>query len=189
MNETQPPRPTDERMILVDADDRPLGEAEKAACHRHPVPLHRAISVFLFDAAGRMLITQRSTSKATWPGAWSNACCSHPRPGEDTAAAAARRVREELGVEADLEPVFSFSYEARYDDEHGEHELDHVFVGRLAEEPRPDADEIQAWRLLEVSQLLEALAERPDDFSPWFRLSVDRVLSEARMLGLLGGAG
>ena len=168
---------TDERVILVDAEDRPVGEAEKAACHRHPVPLHRAFSVFLFDASGRMLLTQRSAKKATWPGSWSNACCSHPRPGEATAEAAARRVREELGVTAALRPLFSFVYEARYDDVHGEHELDHVFVGRLDAEPAPDPDEIAAWRLVEPAALRAALAETPGDYSPWFRLSVERVLA------------
>lgn len=175
----------EERMILVDEEDHAVGEAEKAACHRHPVPLHRAFSVFLFDAAGRMLITRRSEHKATWPGAWSNACCSHPRPGEETADAAARRVREELGVEATLHPVFRFAYEARYDDVHGEHELDHVFVGRLASDLRPDPEEIADWRLLEPTELLEALAEHPDDYSPWFRLSAGRVLAEVRKLDLL----
>ena len=181
-------RPT-EHVVLVDAEDRPIGEAEKVACHRHPVPLHRAISVFLFDGAGRMLLTQRSTAKATWPGVWSNACCTHPRPSEETADAAVRRVREELGVEAELTRLFHFTYEARWDEVHGEHELDHVFIGRLEAEPRPDDEEIADWRLLEVSEVLAALAKRPDELSPWFRLCVGRVLGEARRLGLVGGSG
>lgn len=179
MDDARAPNPID-LVILVDADDRPIGEAEKIACHHHPVPLHRAFSVFLFDAAGRMLITQRSQAKATWPGSWSNACCSHPRPGEDVAAGAARRVREELGLEAELRPLFSFVYDARYDDTHGEHELDHVFVGALKGEPTPDPTEIEAWRLVDAETLRAELAERPEAFSPWFRLSVERVLAEDR---------
>lgn len=186
MDDAQDQHPADEVVILVDEQDRPIGEALKAACHLHPVPLHRAFSVFLFDPAGRMLLTKRSALKPTWPGSWSNACCSHPRPGEGTAEAAGRRVREELGVSARLRPLFSFVYAAQYDEEHGEHELDHVFVGRLDAEPMPDPSEISDWRLVEPATLRASLAETPGDYSPWFRLSVERVLAEAGPAGLGG---
>lgn len=198
MNETQDESGAGEDVvILVDDEDRRIGQAEKATCHRHPVPLHRAFSVFLFDAAGRTLLTKRSAAKATWPGFWSNACCSHPRPGEGTAEAAARRVREELGVEADLRSLFSFLYEARYDATWGEHELDHVFIGRLEGELAPDPAEIEDWRLVGAEALRTSLAVAPDacaprpgsprPYTPWFRLSAARVLDEARALGLLDG--
>ncbi len=164
-------------MILVDEADRPIGERGKASAHQGDLPLHRAFSVFLFDARGRMLITKRSDAKVTWPGFWSNACCSHPRPGEATADAARRRLGEELGLSAEVEHLFAFEYSARYDDDWGEHELDHVFVGRAEDAGKPNPEEIADWRFVEVDDIRRELGASPESFTPWFRLSVERVLA------------
>ena len=63
-----------ESLILVDGDDRALGPASRADCHRPGGQRHRAFSVYLFDKAGRTLIQQRQASKPLWPGFWSNSC-------------------------------------------------------------------------------------------------------------------
>jgi len=167
----------DERVILVDEADRAVGTGEKAAVHQGELPLHRAFSVYLFDPRGRMLITKRSDKKVTWPGFWSNACCSHPRPGEATAEAALRRLDEELGLSADVEELFAFTYSARYDETWGEHELDHVFVGHVENPGTANPDEIADWRFVTAADLRRELADTPGAFTPWFCLSVERVLA------------
>ena len=55
-----------ERCILVDVDDKPIGCASKADSHlcQHGPLLHRAFSVFLFDGEGRMLVIAEQTRKA-----------------------------------------------------------------------------------------------------------------------------
>ena len=57
----------DEKCILVDEFDRPLGDASKRHCHQvdenGDVPLHRAFSVFLFDKKGDLLLQKRASSK------------------------------------------------------------------------------------------------------------------------------
>ncbi|MGI9310845.1 MAG: isopentenyl-diphosphate delta-isomerase, partial [bacterium] len=103
-----------EVLIRVDSRDRAIGTADRADCHRGDGLLHRAFSIFVFNAAGEMLLQRRGARKLLWPGHWSNACCSHPRVGEDAAAAARQRLRQELGVEADLEFLYKFAYQARY---------------------------------------------------------------------------
>src|SRR4051812_39251181 len=125
------PSPANE-IVLVDEQDRPLGTCAKMAAHVNGGRLHRAFSVFLFDAQGRMLLQQRAMTKYHFSGLWTNACCSHPRPGEAVIVAARRRVREELGVDVELKVVLSFVYRAE-DPRSGltEHEYDHVLVGRL----------------------------------------------------------
>ena len=170
--------PTEERVILVDEADRPLGEGEKSAVHQGDLPLHRAFSVYLFDEQGRMLITKRSAQKVTWPGFWSNACCSHPRPGEATEDAAVRRLTEELGFATEVRHRFAFAYRAQYDETWGEHELDHVLVGRVDGPLQPNPAEVADWRFVSASELRRELAESPERFTPWFRLSVERVLAE-----------
>src|SRR5687767_11187246 len=104
---TSPPDPNlPGDLVLVDEHDRPLGTAEKLAAHQRGGTLHRAFSVFLFNDAGRMLLQQRAAGKYHFGGLWTNACCSHPRPGEAVEDAARRRVREELGVDVPLTHAF-----------------------------------------------------------------------------------
>ena len=45
--------------------------------------LHRAFSVFLFDNQNRLLLQQRADEKITFPGYWTNTCCSHPLMVQD----------------------------------------------------------------------------------------------------------
>ncbi len=167
----------EERVILVDEQDRPRGSAGKLAAHRDGGLLHRAFSVFLFDGDGRMLLQQRAATKYHFPLLWTNACCGHPRPGEALIPAAQRRVREELGVEVDLEAVFAFVYSAR--DEGTalcEREYDHVLGGRLHSDPRPAAEEVAALEWREVSELAPDVERRPARYTPWFRIALPELL-------------
>ena len=102
-----------ESVILVDEHDNMLGTMEKMAVHRLG-QLHRAFSVFIFNGAGELLLQQRAFEKYHSAGKWSNACCSHPRPGESNINAASRRLKEELGLECELSPSFSFVYKAEF---------------------------------------------------------------------------
>lgn len=154
-----------QQVVLVDRSDIEVGVEERATAHLEGL-LHRAVSVFLFDPAGRVLLQKRSRDKSVFGGKWANSCCTHPRPGEDVAAAAERRVREELGIDVPLVRVGSFIYEAT-DDESGqkEHEFDHVLVGVTSLTPDPDPVEIEEIRWLDLG----VLRETADDpmFAPW----------------------
>ncbi|MFU8815807.1 MAG: isopentenyl-diphosphate delta-isomerase, partial [Pseudomonadales bacterium] len=112
-----------EPLILVDSDDRELGWMDKSAAHDGDGILHRAFSLFIFNAAGELLIQQRAPGKRLWPSFWSNSCCSHPRAGEELSEAVGRRLQQELGMQAELHFVYKFEYLAHYRDLGSEHEL------------------------------------------------------------------
>lgn len=72
-----------EMVILVDENDNQTGKATKKDSHlmvniNAGRALHRAFSVFLFNTKGELLLQQRSDEKITFPGYWTNTCCSHP---------------------------------------------------------------------------------------------------------------
>jgi isopentenyl-diphosphate delta-isomerase len=160
----------DELLILVDQNDNDAGHLSKAQCHDGEGILHRAFSVFLFNEAGELLLQQRGDSKRLWPGYWSNSCCSHPRKGESLEFATVRRLQDELGVAAELEFAYKFTYQAKFGESGAEHELCWVFLGRLTDNARANPTEISALRFVSATKLAREFAESPDIFTPWFIL-------------------
>src|SRR5215470_11031187 len=126
-----------QEIILVDEKDRSIGVMEKLEAHRKGL-LHRAFSVFIFNSKGEMLLQQRSDEKYHSGGLWTNACCSHPAPGEDINTAAIRRLNEELGFTTSLTKIFDFIYQSSFENGLTEHEFDHVFIGLHDEPIHPD---------------------------------------------------
>jgi isopentenyl-diphosphate Delta-isomerase len=159
-----------EQVILVDETDQPLGTMEKMEAHRRAV-LHRAFSVFIFNSRGEMLLQQRAQEKYHSAGLWTNACCSHPRPGEDTRAAALRRLREELGFTTDLFKLFEFTYRTAYDNGLTEFEFDHVFVGTYDQEISPNQTEVSDYRYRSMPEIEAELNSAPETYSSWFQLA------------------
>ncbi|RYZ23493.1 MAG: isopentenyl-diphosphate Delta-isomerase [Chitinophagaceae bacterium] len=170
------------QVVLVNEQDEPQGTMGKLEAHRRGL-LHRAISIFLFDKNGRMLLQQRAAGKYHGGGLWSNACCSHPLPGEAPADAAARRLREELGISLPLEPVFSFTYRAEVENGLVEHEYDHVFAGTFEGSFALNPEEVADVRYISTEDLEAELRRSPEQFTQWFRMiygKVNRIWEEKR---------
>ncbi|PWK79254.1 isopentenyl-diphosphate delta-isomerase [Mucilaginibacter oryzae] len=164
-----------ESVIIVNADGQSIGAMEKMEAHRSGT-LHRAFSVFIFNSKGRLLLQQRALDKYHSAGLWTNTCCSHPRFGESTPDAAHRRLREEMGVDCELTELFAFSYRHEFDNGLIENEYDHVFLGITDDLPLPDPAEVACFRYLSVDELALELSERPDEFTAWFKICVEKVL-------------
>uniref|UniRef100_A8M6W5 Isopentenyl-diphosphate Delta-isomerase n=1 Tax=Salinispora arenicola (strain CNS-205) TaxID=391037 RepID=A8M6W5_SALAI len=181
---TNAPEPGRDLLELVDTIGRTVGVLDKLAAHTSPGHLHRAFSVFLFDDEERLLLQRRALGKYHSPGVWSNTCCGHPFPGEAPDAAAARRVREELGMTpVGLAAAGTVLYELP-DPKSGliEREYNHVFVGRFRDEPRPDPAEVAEWTLVAPGQLRD-MRDRLE-FSVWFPAVIGRVAETGRVADL-----
>jgi isopentenyl-diphosphate delta-isomerase len=140
-----------ERVVLLDEAGNATGDADKYAVHHASTPLHLAFSCYVLDGSGRLLVTQRALSKATFPGVWTNTCCGHPAPGEAIEDAVTRRVHEELGISLhDLRLVLpAFRYTALMDNGVLENEMCPVFVARVsgsADGVRADPAEVEEHR-------------------------------------------
>jgi isopentenyl-diphosphate Delta-isomerase len=165
-------------VVLVDSEDRQMGVMEKMEAHRQGV-LHRAFSVHVTRADGKILLQQRAVSKYHSGGLWTNACCSHPAPEETTAEAAVRRLKQEMGIHAqqsDLVYLGSLLYKAELDKGLTEHEFDHVFGLTYDGDPVPNPDEAEAYRWIDRSTLMAEILANPDQFTAWFRMLVDRSI-------------
>jgi isopentenyl-diphosphate delta-isomerase len=164
-------------VILVDENDREIGTMEKLEAHRQG-RLHRAFSVFIFHPDGRMLLQRRAASKYHSGGLWSNACCSHPCPGETVMDAAHRRLQEEMGFDCELRETHAFTYRAPFPNGLTEHEYDHVLVGVSGELPTPNLDEAEDWMWLRVDDVRKELKGHPDSYTYWLKVAFDEVIEK-----------
>jgi isopentenyl-diphosphate delta-isomerase len=160
--------PEEDQLILVDRRNRPLAPLGKREVHERGL-LHRAFSVFLVDPAGRTLLQQRNPAKYHSGGLWANSCCGHPRWGERTAAAARRRLGEELGLDLPLRPCFRTRYEVRFENGLAESEAVTVLFGAWEGEARPDPREVAATRWLTLDALCGEIEDNPHRFAYWLR--------------------
>lgn len=170
-----------EQVIVVDSRNRELGVMDKTEAHKLGV-LHRALSVFIFNSKDELLLHRRAMGKYHSSGLWSNTCCSHPRPGEKVADAAIRRLREEMGMSAELTEVFDFIYKADLGNGLYEHEADHVFIGTSDADPKPDANEVMEWKWMKAKAISEDMDVNPNNYSVWFQLIFKEVLRRKREL-------
>jgi len=137
---------TEELVVLLDDDGTPIGSAPKATVHHADTPLHLAFSCYVFDEAGRLLITQRALDKQTFPGVWTNTVCGHPAPDEAIEQAVHRRAKQELGLTLrGLTCVLpDFRYEATMASGVRENEICPVFTAVTGDDPEPDVSEVAA---------------------------------------------
>ena len=163
-----------ELVVLLDESGRAVGTTPKAGVHHAATPLHLAFSCYLFDGAGRLLLTQRALHKPTWPGAWTNSVCGHPAPGESPADAVRRRVRDEVGVRVEGVRLLlpAFRYRAVMPNGVVENEMCPVYVATTADEPRPDPDEVADVAWTDWSTFRAGVLDGRREVSPWCREQV-----------------
>jgi len=163
-----------ESVVLLDEAGYASGTADKAAVHHARTPLHLAFSCYLFNRAGRFLLTRRAESKRTFPGVWTNTCCGHPLPGEPVPGSVLRRLRDELGiVEAKLTLVLPrFRYQARMANGVLENEACPVYAAYADLPPDPDPAEVAETRWVDWAEFCEAVRTGQQPVSPWCALQL-----------------
>lgn len=156
------------QVILVDKEGQEIGTMEKMQAHIEGV-LHRAFSVFLFNDNGEILLQQRAAHKYHSAQEWTNACCSHPQPGEDTKQSAADRLMEEMGIETELSLLFETTYHLPVAGDLIEHEFDYVYLGIFNGQPIPNPEEVMDWKWVALEEVERDIQANPQRFTPWFK--------------------
>lgn len=193
-------------LIAVDEMDRAIPnsfvskkEAHGFNSHTPRGIAHRAFSVFLFNSRNELLLTQRAKSKITFPGVWTNTCCSHPLHGmvpneadDDDAFpsfpgikhAAIRKLKHELGINQQDVPHDNFRFLTRFhywaadtvtygkETPWGEHEIDYVlFIKCHGDGPQlhVDPEEVDTYKYVTPNELRSMMDDPQRLWSPWFR--------------------
>lgn len=151
---------------------RPLPKLE---VHRRGLR-HKAVSVFV-NAGADTLLQRRASGKYHTPGLWSNGCCTHPHWGEDAAACARRRLREELRLSVSgLVHRGRVVYRAAVGQDLTEHEEVEIFTLDLPRRIEVDfnPEEVAAIRWLSFAALEREVEAAPEAFTPWLAIYLQR---------------
>jgi isopentenyl-diphosphate delta-isomerase len=150
----------------------------KLAVHRQGLR-HPAVSVFVLRGQ-EILIQQRAAGKYHTPGLWANTCCTHPNWGESALTCAERRLAQELGINGlALRHVGQVEYRAEVPGVREpliEHEVVEVFVGEAGWplDLELDPEEVQAVRWVSLDSLRAEIAAKPEAFTPWLRIYLEK---------------
>lgn len=168
-------------VVLVDVNDKEIGITTKEKAHKTPL-LHRAFSVFICNKNKEILIQKRAPNKYHSPNLWANACCSHPRKGEDVRESAIERLKDEVGISTDIKELFSFTYLNKFSDTLYEYELDHVFLGYYDGDIILNTEEASETKWITINDLEKDLTENPLKYASWFIICAPKVLSYLKNL-------
>lgn len=161
-------------VILVDEQDAEIGIMEKMEVHQKAL-LHRAFSIFIFNEKGEMLLQKRAAGKYHSAGLWTNACCSHPQPGEEIIQSAKKRLREEMGFTTPVKKAFTFIYKAPFQNGLTEYEYDHVLVGEYSGKIVPDPEEVSDFCYKTIQDIKSSIQSHPHHFTEWFKIAFPKV--------------
>ncbi|MFH2090918.1 MAG: isopentenyl-diphosphate Delta-isomerase [Pseudomonadota bacterium] len=169
----------DDQVVLVDTNDNECGTMGKHDAHLKG-KLHRAFSIVIVNKKKyQMLLQKRALGKYHSPGLWTNACCSHPMPGEDLLVAAKRRLAEEMGFVCELNKIFDFIYKVKLESPYTEYEYDHVFLGEYAHDPDPDPYEAADWKWMDIAVLSEQIKHDSQRYTFWFKLIIEKMIQNS----------
>jgi isopentenyl-diphosphate delta-isomerase, type 1 len=168
-------------ILLVDENDNPVGTGEKMDVHRQGI-LHRCFSILVYNSKREILLQKRAAVKYHCPGQWSNACCSHPAPGDHLLLAARRRLKEEMGISIPVkETGVEFIYKVKVGDLI-EYEYDHLLYGQFDGEPKINPQEADDWKWMAFADLRQDMKANPEIYTPWFRLIASQGDNEAEQI-------
>lgn len=155
---------SDEILEVFDRRNRLIGQASRGSIHRFGL-YHRAVHIFVLDAHGRLYLQLRQAHKDQYPLHWDTSAAGHVSPGEDYAAAAARELAEELGLQGDLTQVAAVPASPNTGWEHVV-----LFQMQTDVAPQPNPAEIKTGNFFTAAEVRWLLNDPATAVTPAFRL-------------------
>ncbi len=148
-----------ELLDVVDENDNVIGKATREECHSKRL-IHRCAFVLVFNSRGEVLILKRSANTDKYSGFY-GIVGEHVKAGESYEVAASRGVKEELGVDIDLEylvKIPAFSEE--------EKQIGAIFKGLYNGSFHSDPSEVEKVMFYPLEQLLEKYHNKEIQVTP-----------------------
>lgn len=154
-----------ELLDIVNKNDKVVGEEKKAAKLSKGL-ISRNVGVFIMDEQQRLLIAKRSKDKKSFPGRLDLSACGNVKKGETYDSAARREVKEELGIDCNLEFLDKI-YNEFNEDRRPIRYFTGLFLGRHNGKVRLNEELTEAKRL-SIQEIERMLSRNKESFCPGF---------------------
>jgi len=171
-----------EKLILVNKKDEIKDYESKEKCHQGKGILHRAFTIFIFNNKNQILIQKRSKNKTLWPLIWETSCSGHPlwlekENYEDYVKSGERRLKEEMGITANLNFLTKFQYQAPYKKIGSENEICAILIGEYNGKIKSNSKEAASWKWIEPKELEKDIVKNPQKYAPWLKIGLKKLIS------------
>lgn len=155
-------------IALVNNNDEIVGYEDKLKVHQDGL-LHRAFSIIVFNINNEILLQKRASTKYHSPGLWTNTCCSHLPKNQRFYVYMRNRLKDEMGLDCELEFKFKFTYKAEFPNGLIEHETDHVYFGYWNGTPEINPEEADDYKWISIKDLKKDMNINPENYTYWFK--------------------
>ncbi len=156
---------SEELFDIVDDQDRVIGQMARSEVHRQKL-LHRAVSIFVFNSRGQLLLQQRSATKDEYPLCYTSSASGHVTAGENYDETAPREMQEELGLTSPVERLAKFPAGPET-----ANEFTVLYRTITDTPPQFDPGEIAGGGFYVLTEIDQWLTRSPEQFSPPFRIA------------------
>jgi isopentenyl-diphosphate Delta-isomerase len=164
--------PQDELFDVVDANDVVIGQAVRGEVHARKL-LHRAVSIFVFNTRGELLLQLRSSTKDEFPDCYTSSASGHLDSGEDYETAAVRELEEELQLDSPLTFRIKLPASPETANEHTA-----LYETTTDETPHFHPTETAGGEFDSLESIQRRIAESPESFTPPFRALIEWYLDQ-----------
>jgi len=156
----------DEIVDLIDKDDNIIGEKLKSECHKKGL-WHRAVSIFVFNKEGKLLVQKRAPNMSC-PNLLCSSASGHLQKGDSYKEGAKRELKEELGILCKLKFVGKFTMDVSYPD--GKIDKEHyvLFICNYDGEFKIQKEELSEIKFFSIEELKQMIKNNKNKFTPGF---------------------
>lgn len=149
----------DERIDIVDNQGNATGKTcYKSEAHRFGY-FHITVHIWLYTLENKILLQKRALTKLVFPGLWDISVAGHIGAGEEIKTAALREIKEEIGLDLQLEDLSKITvrkHQVHHDNGIIDNEFHHVFIAELTtplKNLRIQESEVAALQLFDLNIL------------------------------------
>ncbi len=165
----------EELLEIVDDQNKVIGIACRSDIHKKHLK-HRSVHIFVFNSAGKLFLQKRVHTKDEFPGYFDSSAAGHVNPAESYHDAAARELKEELGINAQVEKVSELpaSQATRW-------EFVWFYQAVTNDAVQPNPEEIADGKFYSLDDIQRCLLENDDKFTPSFQMLFDIYVQQTNL--------
>jgi len=147
---------TAEWFDIIDEKTRIVGKAPREICHNGSKLLHPVVHVHIMNTQKKILLQKRAHDKDIQPGKWDTSIGGHIQSGEKLDKALIREVKEEAGIDINIEKLLPLSKYIFESDIEKEYVFSFIyFYDGVIKFQESEIDEVNFFTINEIKELIK----------------------------------